>query len=594
MVEMRQKLFLSYSRRDGDWRKRFIRHLAEQFSLGDKVWVDVQSIQGGSNWEESIRRGATSAKCALVLLTPNYLDCEGYARKELDLLLKEARNGLQLLPVLVEPCSWDTIEGLKQINLMRWTGSLGVGANTGRNRDQVVPLIEAEDETAKSSAIIDICKQVKANMGAAGAATLMQQNTLREATEKALQGLVKIHEPVRTGHFSVVFRGQLGVDTVAVKAIPAEVRQDRVRLLFDAALKAAGELSDPAFIGVRFYQTETEPHCLVMEYMDEEWPTLEHKLGECPEKRLSPLRVARILSTIARAQAVAHRSNLQLGPLSSANIYVNRKWDIKISPFRIEGQLGLATGLEDGQLLRWDLIAKIIPEVYCGRNILPHDYDVAEQYYLGLFGLELLLGHNPVEIRCFEHLERKRRFFANPHCFFIDPGAVEQPWTEENPALAFIMGRILAREPEGRYRTADEASSELAAAAANSLPDSVREEVEKDYEAVAKVEFADHFYQRLFHKRRKLRKRFRNIEEQHKQLVNTLVDLMAFNPKMKHDRFRDLADRHKQYGISATDVEAFRCAFLEQIEESFPANPAKRDAWNAVLKRGLEIIVQSS
>ena len=581
MGAMRQRLFLSYSRRDPNWHELFTSSLAEQFRIGDEVWVDVDCIRGGDKWEESIRQAAATSKCALLLLTKRYLDQKGFARKELDLLLKEARNGLELLPVLVEPCSWETIEDLNSINLMKWHKSL-----------KVVPLRDAGNETDKEFAVIEICKQIKARMGAAGATTLKERDTLREATEKALEGKVQICEPVRTGQFSVVFRARFGEETVAVKAVPAEVRQERVRLLFNTALKAAQELSDPALIDLRFYHTDTEPNCFVMDYMDDkEWPTLKHKLAQDSSKRPSPLRVAGMLSTIARAQGVAHRSNLQLGPLCSANIYVNKDWEIKISPFRIEGQLALAAGLEDGQLLRWEMLADIIPEVYRGEAIQPQNYDRLEQYYLGLFGLELLLGYKPVDVRCFEHLERKREFFNNPRSFFVDPGAVT-PWTEESPALAFIMIRLLAQEPDGRYPTANEASGELAAVAKGLLPDSVREEVDSDYETVAKVDFVDNFYQRLFRKRTELPKLFPNIKKQHGNLVEALVDLKDFNPMSKHSRFLDLANRHKERPISSDDVEAFRRAFLEQIEELFPANPAKRDAWNAVLKRGLEIIVQ--
>jgi len=227
---------------------------------------------------------------------------------------------------------------------------------------------------------------------------------------------------------------------------------------------------------------------------------------------------------------------------------------------------GLAE-LGQGQLLRWEILSDIPPEVYDGQTIPPSHYDRLERYYLGLFGLELLLGHKPVDVKCFKHLQRKEKFFANPHNFVVDVGKL--PWTEDSPALAFIMGRLLARDPEGRYRTAREASRELAAVADELLPDSLRDELEEGYEAVGCVDFANDFYDRLFDKRPGLRCRFSNIKEHHQKFVDALVDLMGFNPAMKHSRFLKLANQHKGKKLSRDDIEAFRWAFLGQIGNYF-------------------------
>ena len=112
----RSKLFVSYSRFDVGWRDRFLLHLRERFAH-DLLWVDQESIDAGVDPWKSIEEGVRRAKCALLLLTPHYLDCDHPARThELQMLIDEQRKGLHLLPVLVEPCSWEHVPGLRIIS----------------------------------------------------------------------------------------------------------------------------------------------------------------------------------------------------------------------------------------------------------------------------------------------------------------------------------------------------------------------------------------------------------------------------------------------------------------------------------------------
>src|SRR5262249_6594788 len=156
--------------------------------------------------------------------------------------------------------------------------------------------------------------------------------------------------------------------------------------------------------------TDSEPHCLVMEYVD--WPTLEATVATRDGRRLAPDIVARILAKVAAAQDDAHQLSYSLGPLALSSIHVNADWDIRISPIRIESQLSRAAEMATGQLLNWDALAHLSPEVSLGR--LPttsEEMDTHGQYYLGLLALELLLGHRPFDVRCFDDLLSRPRFF---------------------------------------------------------------------------------------------------------------------------------------------------------------------------------------
>jgi TIR domain len=101
---MREELFVAYSRADAEWRDRFVEQLESVVSHRD-LFVDRDSIPGGADWEREITDAISRARCALLLLTGNYLKIDDYARdKELRKLLDAHKAGhLKLLPSLSNP-----------------------------------------------------------------------------------------------------------------------------------------------------------------------------------------------------------------------------------------------------------------------------------------------------------------------------------------------------------------------------------------------------------------------------------------------------------------------------------------------------------
>jgi serine/threonine protein kinase len=589
---MRTALFLSYSKGDPHWRDLFVRHLKTMLLVGKELWVDLASIEDGSEWREQITRALPESRCALLLVTPNYLEKGRFSREELSMLAAEQSAGLTLLPVLVEPCAWREEPTLSRVQFVRWWNpTTAVSTGAGEHED-IHALSEAGDDASIDRAVITICERVIKSMGVVGQTTPEERDDLFEATKLTLGSTVTLQEPVHSGDFSVVYRGKLGTDTVAVKAVPDAVRRNRVRTLFDSVLQSLTRLRDPAFIRVHFHVVDREPHCVVMEYID--WPTLDEELAKHPGRRLAPATVARVLSIIARAQGDAHRCGVQIGPMSPENIHVSENWEIRLSPLRIEGQLARAAGLTTGQLMNWEILASLPPEICDGHQPnTPAELDALEQYYLGMLGLELLLGRKPFEIRRFDDLKLKSSFFEDPRAFFGDASPEPAGWPEESPALAYILARLLSRSPEQRLPSADNAAEELGAVADGVLPRSLRRQLERDLEDVASEQFTASFYDRLFRIRPSIRSLFRNPDAQPRMLAEALQDLVDFRPEAMRSRFLDRAKQHAHYGIKTEDVEAFRQAFLEQITAVSPWGRTSADAWNAALKIGLAVLAKN-
>jgi hypothetical protein len=100
---MREKLFLSYSTGDVEWRDRFLKHMRTMLSE-KQLFVDKRSLHDGADWKAQLAEELTRSKCALLLLTPHYLEVGNFAQdEELPMLLAEHQkpDGLKLLPVLV-------------------------------------------------------------------------------------------------------------------------------------------------------------------------------------------------------------------------------------------------------------------------------------------------------------------------------------------------------------------------------------------------------------------------------------------------------------------------------------------------------------
>jgi hypothetical protein len=103
----RTTVFISYSRRDGDWLKRFQRMLSPLVrSNRIELWDDT-AIQPGK-WHPQIKAAMSQADVALFLVSEHFLASDFIMQNELPDLLQFAENGnVKILWVLVDDCLWE-------------------------------------------------------------------------------------------------------------------------------------------------------------------------------------------------------------------------------------------------------------------------------------------------------------------------------------------------------------------------------------------------------------------------------------------------------------------------------------------------------
>jgi len=248
--------------------------------------------------------------------------------------------------------------------------------------------------------------------------------------------------PLGHGAMSVV---DLARDTeldreVAVKRLAENfARDDELRARFQREARLAARLSHPNV--VRIYDVgvdEDERPFIAMEFVDGE------TLAELLARRgpLPPEEVARLGVQACRALAAAHEAGLVHRDVKPQNLILNRDGVLKLSDF------GVAFGLEGTRLTVAGTVlgtaAYLAPEQARGEEVTA----AADVYGLGAVLYELLTGRPP----------RTPMTLAELALTETIPAPRDAP-----PALASIVMRCLAAEPDARPPSAAEVARELAA-----------------------------------------------------------------------------------------------------------------------------------
>ena len=113
-----KKIFISYSHKDEEWKDRVVKHL-QVFQLEGfcRTWDDRQ-IQVGTAWEKEITGAIQSAHAAILLITVDFLTSDFIKKKETPLILERwKKHEIIVFPVIVEPCSWQAVNCLKEMQV---------------------------------------------------------------------------------------------------------------------------------------------------------------------------------------------------------------------------------------------------------------------------------------------------------------------------------------------------------------------------------------------------------------------------------------------------------------------------------------------
>ncbi len=118
-------VFVSYSHKD---KKKWLDKLRPHFNALERTgkiqYWDDERIRLGDDWFDEIRTALADARYAVLLVTKHFLDSSFVLEEEIPYLLTQKYKGkLEILPIIVEDCLWETFDWLARIQNVRVKGN---------------------------------------------------------------------------------------------------------------------------------------------------------------------------------------------------------------------------------------------------------------------------------------------------------------------------------------------------------------------------------------------------------------------------------------------------------------------------------------
>ncbi|MGB9293821.1 MAG: TIR domain-containing protein [Desulfobaccales bacterium] len=113
MTTSKPLIFISYSHKDETWKDRLVTHLnVLQYQENLEIWDD-RRIEAGENWFLEIEAALNASSIALLLISANFLTSKFITEEEVPRLFqRRAQDGVRLIPVILQPCAWQTVRWL--------------------------------------------------------------------------------------------------------------------------------------------------------------------------------------------------------------------------------------------------------------------------------------------------------------------------------------------------------------------------------------------------------------------------------------------------------------------------------------------------
>jgi tetratricopeptide (TPR) repeat protein len=109
-------IFISYSHKDEAWKDRLVTHLRGLGHQGSLDAWDDRRIEGGQDWHQEIQDAMSAASVALLLVSADFLASKFIQDEEVPRLLERRESeGVRVIPVILKPCAWQTIDWLKRL-----------------------------------------------------------------------------------------------------------------------------------------------------------------------------------------------------------------------------------------------------------------------------------------------------------------------------------------------------------------------------------------------------------------------------------------------------------------------------------------------
>ena len=109
-------IFISYSHKDEAWKNELQEHLKVLRHHGNITIWDDRQIVSGDDWYPAIQSAIENARVAILLVSRDFLNSDFVSREEIPPLLERRKaGGLKVMPLIVRPCSWQSVPWLARL-----------------------------------------------------------------------------------------------------------------------------------------------------------------------------------------------------------------------------------------------------------------------------------------------------------------------------------------------------------------------------------------------------------------------------------------------------------------------------------------------
>jgi len=556
----RRKLFISYAHADQVWKERFLTMLAPATGGNLEIWSDDR-IAVGSDWLEEIERQLNSASIALLLVSEHFLASEFVTRVEVNQLLARHRSdGMRLYWVPVRPALFEQ----------------SPFASIQSPWSLKAPLLSL-DEGEQAHAIREICARLVEDAGTLVRLSEARHSRLQDAVQAVAERWhIRIERLLGSGDAAVTYLGTMERKPVVVKALVDESMRCHLKDL-EGELERAGGLRDTCFSRLEHTMLDSDPPCLVLEYVDAD--TVGRVLRAAGP--IPPDTVLRLIAALARGLHEYHEAGLLYGPLVADDVfYDKRNATLRLPALNLSSRFAIGSPVDGGFPRDLRAATYLAPEQYRGRPYTSR----TDQYALALLAVEMLLGEPPLRVRCAADLEKKSRFFN-------DPEPCIAALARLHPTFAELLHRMLCVDPDARFASMAEVAAEieLLEPASNAF-------VTHSYLAhcMGRPEFYRAFYTRFLACCPRAVPLFAGIDmtRQGRMLDEAIDLLLGFTPANRIDakKLQAIAAKEGHRGVTAAELDQFGQSLLDTLADFGNEPPEVLAAWQAVLRPGLEFL----
>ncbi len=135
-----RRIFISYAREDSAWVDRLIPYLESLKYMGVDYWDD-RNIRTGDLWNEEIESAIKRSNTAICLISKSFLRSTYIRKHEIPGLLKQAEQGMTVIPILIEKCLWKKVPWLAKLQIYPGDGIPLSQSNEEEREDKLMDIV---------------------------------------------------------------------------------------------------------------------------------------------------------------------------------------------------------------------------------------------------------------------------------------------------------------------------------------------------------------------------------------------------------------------------------------------------------------------